>query len=229
MYPSPQAYDRAITVFSPDGRLFQVEYAREAVKRGSPSIGALCKDGIVMAAAKKIESNLVVKDSIKKIETIHNTLFIATAGLVADTKRILDYVRDLSLGYRNAFNEEVSPVYVVKQVSNLFQSYTQYGGVRPFGISVLVAGIQEDQPVVYEIDPSGAYTGYYAVAIGNKKKEIENVLMQKYNSKLSLNKLEELVVEALSSNSEKDEYSHIEILTYNYRAGKLNYELRELK
>lgn len=228
MYPSPQAYDRAITVFSPDGRLFQVEYAREAVKRGSPSIGAICKEGIVMVAAKKIENNLIVKDSIKKIEVIHNSLFVATAGLVADTKRVLDYIRDLSLGYRNAFNEEVSPVYVVKQVSNLFQSYTQYGGVRPFGISVLIAGIQESDPILYEIDPSGAYAGYYAVVIGNKKKEIENALNQKYDYKLSVSKLEALVYDALVSNSDKEEYNYLEILSYSTK-GKLSYELKQLK
>ncbi|MEM0383082.1 MAG: archaeal proteasome endopeptidase complex subunit alpha [Candidatus Anstonellales archaeon] len=229
MYPSPQAYDRAITVFSPDGRLFQVEYAREAVKRGSPSIGAVCKDGIVMIAAKKIENNLIVKDSIKKIDIIHNHLFIATAGLVADAKKVLDYIRDLSLGYRNAFNEDVSPIYVVKQISNLFQSYTQYGGVRPFGISVLVAGMQESDPILYEIDPSGAYASYYAVVIGNKKKEIESVLNQKYDYKLSLNKLESLLYDTLTSNSDKEEYNYVEILSYNIKGNKLSYELKSLK
>lgn len=228
MYPSPQqAYDRAITVFSPDGRLFQVEYAREAVRRGSPSAGAICKQGIVLVAAKKIEGNLIVKDTIRKIEIINDNLFLATAGLVADTKRIIDYVKELSLGYRNMFNEDATPVYVVKQLSNLFQSYTQYGGVRPFGISVIVAGYQDQNPVLYEIDPSGAYTGYYAVVIGNKKKEIESIISQKYDYKMPISKLEDLIIEAIKSTGDKEEYNYIELL--NSKGGKLSYELKELK
>lgn len=229
MYPTTpqQAYDRAITVFSPDGRLFQVEYAREAVRRGSPSVGAVCKQGIVIVAAKKIENNLVVKDTIRKIEVINDRLFLATAGLVADTKRVIDYVKELSMSYRNMFNEESSPIYMIKQLSNLFQSYTQYGGVRPFGISILVAGYQEDQPVLYEIDPSGAYTGYYAVVIGNKKKEIESQIANKYDYKMSISKLEELIISSIKTAGDRDEYNYLEVLIS--KGGKLVYELRELK
>jgi proteasome alpha subunit len=197
MYPPSQAaYDRAITVFSPDGRLFQVEYAREAVKTGSTSIGIISKDGVVMAAHKRIASPLVVGDSHEKIFQIDSHIMASSSGLVADARKLVDFARLEAQKHRLMYNEEIPVEMLAKHVGDHIQFFTQYAGVRPYGVSLLLAGIDAN-PRLFETDPSGALFEYKATAIGSGKKAMEELLEKEYKDTLSTEDALALAVKGL--------------------------------
>ncbi len=185
MYPASSAYDRAITVFSPDGRLFQVEYAREAVKRGTTAVGIVYSDGVLLATDRSLSSRLVKIESIEKIFKIDEHIGAATSGLVADARRIIHYARVESQREKVAYNEPVGVETLTKTICDLKQMYTQYGGTRPFGTSLLIMGVDDSGPRLFETDPSGAFSEVYAAAIGSGKKEVEAVFEKKYDRKMA--------------------------------------------
>ena len=212
MYPvSPQAYDRASTVFSPDGRLFQVEYAKEAVRRGATAIGIVCTDGVALVAYKNAGTSLVIPESMKKIFEIDGHIAATASGLIADARRLVDVARLEAQRHRMAYGESIGLEAMAKELCDLMQVYTQYGGVRPFGVSLLVAGVDE-KPKLYEAEPSGALTGYKACAIGAGKKEVEDFFEKEYKESLTLAAGIELAVKALRKSGDlKIEASSIEI------------------
>ena len=197
MYPAvnPQAYDRAITVFSPDGRLFQVEYAKEAVRRGATAVGIVCSDAVVLVAYKNIPSKLLVHDSMKKIYKIDDHIAATASGLVADARRLIDIARLEAQRHKLQYNEPIGVETLSRHLCDLMQIYTQYGGIRPFGVSLLMTGI-DDEPRLFEAEPSGALTGYMADAIGSGKKEVEAFFAKEYKEGL---KLEEGIALALKA------------------------------
>jgi len=204
MYPrSSAAYDRAITVFSPDGRLFQVEYAREAVKRGTTALGILFKDGGLLATDKGTRSRLVKPKTIEKIFKIDEHIGAATSGLVADARRIIHYARIESQRERVAYNEPITVEELVKQVCDLKQLYTQYGGTRPFGTALLVLGVDDAGQHLFETDPSGAFSGIYAGAIGAGKKEVEAVFEKNYDGEATMEEAIQMAFKALKSTGSK--------------------------
>src|SRR3989441_1905660 len=160
MQPGQMAYDRAITVFSPDGRLFQVEYARVAVTRGNTTVGLKFKNGIVLMADKKIGSRLVETSSIEKIFQIDEHVGAATSGLVADARVLVDYARLVAQINKVTYSEKIGVDLLVKRICDYKQNYTQYGGVRPFGTALLVAGGGEPRGHLYQTDPSGARVSF---------------------------------------------------------------------
>jgi len=146
MQPFPSmGYDRAITVFSPDGRLLQVEYAREAVKRGTTSLGIKYKDGVLLAVDKRIASKLIETKSIEKIFQIDESIGIATSGLVADARVLVDRARIEAQASRITYGEAIGVELLAKKICDFKQLYTQHGGVRPFGIALLIAGVNDAQ------------------------------------------------------------------------------------
>ncbi len=161
------AYDRAITVFSPDGRLFQVEYAREAVKRGTTALGVRGKECVVLLVDKRVNSKLIVPRSIEKIFAIDSHIGCATSGLVADARALVDRARVEAQYNRVTYDEPVGVETLVKKVCDFKQSYTQFGGGRPFGTALLMAGVDGSGPHLYETDPSGALIEYGASAVGS--------------------------------------------------------------
>jgi proteasome alpha subunit len=177
-------YDRAITVFSPDGRLFQVEYAREAVKRGTTSIGIRYKDGVVLAVDKRITSRLVEAESIEKIFQIDENIGAATSGLVADARVLIDRARIESQANRITYNEPIDIEVLAKKICDFKQLYTQHGGVRPFGIALLIAGVN-DEPRLFETDPSGALIEYRATAIGAGRSTAMEIFEKDYDENMS--------------------------------------------
>ncbi|MBI3587901.1 archaeal proteasome endopeptidase complex subunit alpha [Candidatus Micrarchaeota archaeon] len=186
MYPMSQsAYDRTITVFSPDGRLFQVEYAREAVKTGSTSIGIICADGIVMAAHKRIASPLVVGDSHEKIFQVDSHIAAASSGLVADARKLVDFARLTAQRHRLLYDEPMQADAIAKDVGDHIQFFTQYAGVRPYGVSLLIAGVNSE-PRLFETDPSGALFEYKATAIGAGKKAVDEMLEKEYKDGMTM-------------------------------------------
>ncbi len=197
MYPPSQAaYDRAITVFSPDGRLFQVEYAREAVKTGSTSIGIVCADGIVLLAHKRVSSPLLIGGSTEKIFSIDSHIAASSSGLVADARKLVDYARVEAQKHRLTFDEEIPIELLAKHVGDHIQFYTQYGGARPYGVSFLIAGVDGGMRL-FETDPSGALFEYKATAIGAGKKAVEELLEKEYKDGMNLEDGVKLGIKAL--------------------------------
>jgi proteasome alpha subunit len=200
---SPQAYDRAITVFSPDGRLFQVEYAKEAVKRGATAVGITAKDGVALVAFKSVHSKLVITDSLKKIFEVDSHICVTASGLIADARRLVDIARVDAQRHRMSYNEAPSVDIIARSVCDLMQVYTQYGGIRPFGVSLLIAGVDSDGPKLYEAEPSGAMTAYRADSIGVHKKEVDEILEKKHDEKLGIDEAIKVALTALRSTQEE--------------------------
>ncbi len=186
MHLPQMGYDRAITVFSPDGRLFQVEYAREAVKRGATAIGIKTKEGVILIADKRVASRLLEADTIEKIYKIDEHICAATSGLVADARVLIERARIEAQINRLTYDEPISVKELAKRICDFKQQYTQYGGVRPFGVSLLIAGV-DAQPKLYETDPSGALLEYKATAIGMGRNVVMEHFEKEYREDLSFN------------------------------------------
>lgn len=208
---SPQAYDRAITVFSPDGRLFQVEYAKEAVKRGATAIGIVAKDSVALIANKSNYSKLIVSESLKKVFDIDTHIAFTASGLIADARKLVDTGRIGAQKHRLVYNEPAPIESITRDICDLMQIYTQYGGIRPFGVSLLIAGY-DDRPRLYEAEPSGAMTGFMADSIGSGKKEVDEILEKEYKENIPLDDAIALALSALRKTIEGKLYpNNIEI------------------
>jgi proteasome alpha subunit len=180
-----QMYDRAITVFSPDGRLVQVEYAREAVKRGTTTVGLKFADGIVLIVDKRVTSQLVEPASIEKIFKLDDHVGCATSGLVADARVLVDRARVDSQMNRVTYDEYIEVETLVKKICDFKQTYTQYGGVRPFGTALLIAGRDSTGVHLYETDPSGALMSYRATAIGAGRAQVMEIFESEYRESVT--------------------------------------------
>ena len=197
-----QAYDRGITIFSPDGRLYQVEYAREAVKRGTASVGVRTADGVVLAADRHARSPLIERDSIEKIHEIDDHVGVASAGHVADARQLIDVARRQAQVNRLRYDEPASVESLTKEVTDYIQQYTQTGGARPFGVALLVGGIEDGEPRLFETDPSGTPYEWQAVAIGGSREDIQTYLEDEYTEEMDLEGGVELALRALASVNE---------------------------
>jgi len=197
------AYDRAITVFSPDGRLFQVEYARVAVTRGNTTAGLKFKNGIVLMADKKIGSRLVETSSIEKIFQIDEHIGCATSGLVADARVLVDYARLVAQINKVTYAEKMGVDLLVKRICDFKQNYTQYGGVRPFGTALLVGGVDDAGIHLYETDPSGALVSYKAGSIGAGRNAVMEMFEERYQDGMAMDDSILLGLEALQKASEE--------------------------
>jgi len=200
---SPQAYDRAITVFSPDGRLFQVEYAKEAVKRGATAVGITARDGVALVAFKSIHSKLVVPESLKKVFQVDSHICVTASGLIADARRLVDIARVDAQRHRITYNEVPAVDNIARSVCDTMQVYTQYGGIRPFGVSLLIAGVDSQGPKLFEAEPSGAMTAYKADSIGANKKEVDEILEKGYKDTLNLDDAIKVAIEAIRMTQEE--------------------------
>lgn len=189
-------YDRAITVFSPEGKLYQVQYAREAVKKGSSAVGVKCSEGVVLAVERRTESELVEPESYEKIYQIDDHIAAASSGMVADSRALIDEAREAAQSHHVTYGESMHTPVLVKRVADHKQQFTQYGGVRPFGVSLLIGGIN-DEPHLYKTDPSGAYYKWKAAAIGSGKDEANTVLEENYDMVETLEDGIELALKAL--------------------------------
>jgi len=198
------AYDRAITVFSPDGRLFQVEYAREAVKRGTTTVGLKFKDGVVLIVDKRIASRLMEPKSIEKIYQIDDHMGCATSGLVADARILVDQARIIAQINKITYDEAISVEALVKRICDFKQNYTQYGGVRPFGTALLVAGVDEQGEHLFETDPSGALVSYKAGSIGAGRNVVMEVFEEEYQEGMDMEAAILLGLKALKKATEEE-------------------------
>ena len=198
-----QAYDRGITIFSPDGRLYQVEYAREAVKRGTACIGVRTQSGVVLVVDKYIRSELMVRESIEKLHKVDDHAGIASAGHVADARQLIDFARQRGQVNQLRFGEPIGVETLTKEITDHIQQYTQVGGARPFGVALIIGGIENGEPRLYETDPSGTPNEWKALSIGADRGEIQDYLETNYTDDLDLDAGVGLALEALASVKEE--------------------------
>lgn len=186
MLPAQQGYDRAITVFSPDGRLYQVEYAIETVRRGTIAIGLKCAEGIIIAVEER-PRKLQISDMAQKIFQIDDHVGVAAAGYIPDARSQVDNARFFSQSNRMIYDEAVEVETIAKHLADQCQQYTQYAGVRPFGVALILGGVVNKRPQLYLTDPSGTYIAYDAIAIGSGSDQVTSFLEKSYRDDLSLN------------------------------------------
>ena len=192
-------YDRAITMFSPDGRLLQVEYAKKTVKQGSTAIGIICNDGVVLVTDKRIVDPLVVSDSVLKIFQVDEHIASTAAGIISDARVLIERSQLKAKQYKVTFDSPIDTLSIVKDICDLKQICTQSGGLRPFGVSLLVAGIDIYGPHLYETDPTGIFFEYKATVIGEGEQEGEEILHKEYKEDMTIEQGIKLAVKTLQT------------------------------
>lgn len=195
MQHQAMGYDRTATMFSPEGTILQVEYAQKTVRLGSSSIGLVCSDGVVIIADKRVKDKLIVQKSANKVYEIDSHVIASAAGIVSDARVLVEKVQLLAQQHRITYDSPIEPELVIKEISNLKQQFTQYGGARPFGVSLMVAGIRDKKPELYTSDITGNYFSYFANAIGENDEKIKEKLREQYKQELNIKKGVKLALE----------------------------------
>jgi len=217
-----QAYDRGITIFSPDGRLYQVEYAREAVRRGSASVGVRTPDGVVLAADRRARSSLIEQDSIEKVHGVDDHVAIASAGHVADARQLIDFARRRSQINRLRYDEVIDVETLTKAVTDHIQEYTQTGGARPFGVALLVGGVEDGEPRLFETDPSGTPYEWKATIIGGGQDDGQRYLEDNYEPGMDLDSGIGLALGAVADTTDAGlEATGVEVTTVDVDSGSV--------
>jgi proteasome alpha subunit len=186
MQHQQMGYDRTATMFTPEGHLLQVEYAEKTVRLGSASIAMKCKDGIFILADKRIDDKLIVKESASKIYEIDSHIISSVAGIVSDARVLIERAQILAQQNRLTYDSAIEPELIIKEISSMKQQFTQYGGARPFGVSVMIAGILDGEAKIYSSDVTGNYFEYYATAIGENDNKIKELLREKFKQDVTI-------------------------------------------
>ena len=206
-----RGYDMTPTMYSPDGRIYQVEYAIETVKRGTLAIGVRSKEGVIMAVEEKPRT-LQTTNITQKIFQVDYHIGVAAAGYIPDARVQVDNARFFSQGNRMTYDESVEVATVAKHLADQSHQFTQYSGVRPNGVSLIIAGIDQKGESIYVTDPSGTYVQYAAVAIGAGSDDVNAFLEDNYNPDMSLDEAASLAIAAINLKAEqKDGVNHIKM------------------
>ena len=196
VFAAPGAYDRAITVFSPDGRLFQVEYAMELVNRGATILGIECAEGLVLGSEENVE---VLEEAgySWKIFRVDDHIGAAIVGLSSDARILIDQARIYAQSNKLTYDEPIDVEVVTKRICDIQQMYTQHAGVRPFGVSIIFGGVDKTGSRVFGTHPSGTYRGYKATALGAGRETVLAILKDEYKEDMSLENTTKLAVKCL--------------------------------
>ncbi len=180
-------YDRSVGMFSPDGLLLQVEYAEKAVKLGTSVLALTTKEGVVFIGDRKIKSKLLVRDSHKKVFEVDNHILIVGAGVMSDGRRLIEQSQNIAQEHKVKFHNPIDVLSLVKDIANIQQYYSQTGGLRPFGVNLLIGGIEDNKPHLFLTTASGMYFKYLARCVGNLSDKINEDLEDNYKENLSNN------------------------------------------
>jgi len=229
-------YDSRTTIFSPEGRLYQIEYAMEAISHAGTVLGVLAKDGVVLAAEKRVTGKLLDLSSAKeggggyggsgeKMFLINSNVIGGVAGITSDANSLVNYARSVAQRYLLQYNQDIPVEQLAQRLCDMKQGYTQYGGLRPFGVSILYAGYDPHYRFqLYHSDPSGNYSGWKATCIGANNGTAQSLLKQEYKDDIGIDEAIELVLKVMSRTmdsttlgSEKLEFA---VLTYDEAAKK---------
>lgn len=194
-------YDRAIVVFSPEGRMYKVEYARKAVEKATTAVGVTFTNGVVLVAARSLQK-LLVPESVEKISKIDSHIGIASCGILADSRVLIDYARVRAQVNKMTYSEPIEVSALVKDICDRKQRFTQMGGIRPYGVSMLVAGMN-DTSHLFETDPSGTLREWRAHAVGRGGKDAKKVLVDEFKDGLTKEKAIDLALKALKAGEKK--------------------------
>jgi proteasome alpha subunit len=215
-------YDRASTMFSPDGRLLQVEYAKEAVKQGSIAIGMVCKDGAILIADKRVADKLVVPESVDKISQVDTHIGATATGYVMDGRVLIERAQLISQQHQVTYSVPIETRTLVKEISDIKQSYTQYGGARPFGVSILFIGVDQGRPTLYVTEPTGTFFEYRATALGEGAEAAKDILRKEFNPNLSVDEGIKVILKVIKRilgkefDSKRLDGSVVDVLTGQY-------------
>ncbi len=207
MQPMPHqlmGYDRAITMFSPDGRLLQVEYAKKTVKQGSTAIGIVCADGVILVTDKRIIEKLIVPDSVEKIFQIDDHIGSTASGILSDARVLIERAQLRAQQHKVTYDSPIDVVTIVKDVCALKQICTQSAGLRPFGVSLLIAGIDTNGPVLFETDPTGIFFQFKATVIGEGEAEVQELLDKEYDPAMGIEDGLKMAIRALAKVLDKN-------------------------
>lgn len=199
-----RGYDMTPTMYSPDGRIYQVEYAIETVKRGTLALGLRTKEGVVMAVEEKPRT-LQTSNVTQKIFQVDFHIGVAAAGYIPDARVQVDNARLFAQGNRMTYDEAVEVGTVAKHLADQSHQFTQYSGVRPNGVALIIAGVDQKGESIYVTDPSGTFVQYAAVAIGAGSEEANSFLEKHYDPEMSLEDAATLAIAAINLKAEQKE------------------------
>lgn len=201
-------YDLSNSVFSPDGRVFQVEYASKAVENGGTSIGIKYKDGVVLAVEKLVTSKLLVKGANKRIQTIDRHVGVAYSGLNPDGRHLVSRGRQEAESWRSNFHNPITLPTLAQRISSYVQAHTLYSSVRPFGVTAIVGGVDENGPHLFMIEPNGTSWGYRGAATGRgrqvAKSELEKLDLDSLDGETAVKEAARIIYLAHEDNKDKD-------------------------
>ena len=199
-----RAYDRALTVFSPEGRLFQVEYALEAVRRGTLAVAVKSKDAVCLGAQIKAASKLMDADAIDKLFQVDEHIGVAISGLHADSRALINYARVQAQSFRLTYDEPVRLNMLAKAIADLQQQYSQFGGIRPFGCALFFIGIDASGSQIYTTSPSGIYRSFKAYALGNGEATAREYLIENYKEDMNFEGIVGIALKALKESIDEE-------------------------
>ncbi|MHA1728562.1 MAG: archaeal proteasome endopeptidase complex subunit alpha [Promethearchaeota archaeon] len=197
-------YDRSLTMFSPEGRLFQVEYALEAVRKGSLVVGLKCDEGTAIIVQKKLPTILMDPDSVQKVFQIDEHIGCSISGLHADSRILVDYARVQCQVNKLSYDEPIRLRSLVRKLADIKQQYTQRGGLRPFGSALLFIAVDSDGPQLMTTSPSGTYWSWKATALGNNSEQAKKILKENYDEKNSLDQIMKLGIKVQKECSDEE-------------------------
>jgi proteasome alpha subunit len=186
MQHQAMGYDRAATMFSPDGHLLQVEYAEKTVRLGSSSIGLVCKDGIVIVADRRVRDKLIAPESANKIYEIDEHIVATAAGILADARILIESAQVIAQQNRVTYGSPIEPISVIRMIADKKQMFTQYGGARPFGVAILIGGVNKEKAYLYTSDVTGNFFAYKANAIGENDEKVKEILRKDFEESMTI-------------------------------------------
>ena len=186
MQHQAMGYDRAATMFSPDGHLLQVEYAEKTVRLGSSSIGIVCKEGVVIIADRRIRDKLIAPESANKIFEVDEHIVATAAGILSDARILIDQAQVLAQQNRVTYATSIEPISVIRMIADRKQMFTQYGGARPYGAAFLLGGVNKGKSYLYTSDVTGNFFAYRANAIGENDERVKEILRREFRDDLTI-------------------------------------------